>query len=789
MTRYGWNIRVLKLFFLVLPIALQGAPAAMADVTVPASDGTGVIADSGGNSLDEIVVTAQRRSADLSKTPIAISVLSSDTLTKAQITSESDLQAAVPGLTVRETSNSNQLNYSIRGQSLDAFSSSQPGVLPYVNEVQVGGAGGSTAFYDLQSIQVLKGPQGTLFGRNATGGAVLFTTAKPTDEIGGYVDARLGDYDLKQFEGALNVPLVADRLLARIAAFYEKQNGFQRNFYDGSTLGDVDRYGIRASLTARIGDEFESNFVGEYFHSGGNSLAAVLYSTNTHGIVPSLFLTSLVPPPPGAPVGGLAAFLPLQQLRGPFNADVNGSNGHLADNLELSDVSSLNLAEDTKIRNVLGFNALRSVDYTDSDGSPYGLIDNGPLGSTDGSAFPGQGNKTREISDELQIIGKTLAENLAYVAGLYFEDEKVDQTAVSDSFDLPPIAPGSATEHAALLHNKTEALYGEGTYDLGGVTGIQGLAITAGGRYSVEKHSVQFLPRDSGYDVPDSPTYQKYQENTDHQTSWHFGIQEQINADWLAYITTRKSFRDGGFNWLYGPEVGLGAVGGDRYLPETAKDVEIGAKFQGAIADLPTRFDLAVYSMTIDNVQRVAYVTVDGTISAITVNVPQAKVQGFDLDGQINPTNWLKVGSAVSYADARFSDNSAFVQGNPNPIPFGPYPDTARWSGSLYSEVTFHLQADLALAIHGELYDQTGTYFTSTFSTVNPGTSIPGYAIANFRVGLDQAKQGWTLSANVKNAFNRVYYAGGVGAGNLIETNAVIPGAPRTFSADIRYHF
>src|ERR1700692_166254 len=136
-------------------------------------------ADSQSGTLTEIVVTAQRREASLERTPVAVEVLTADALDKEAVTTEGDLQLSVPGLTVRTTENATQLNYSIRGQSVDAFTGSPPAVLPYFNEVQTTN-NSSTGFYDLDSIQVLKGPQGTLFGRNATGGAVLFTSTKPT---------------------------------------------------------------------------------------------------------------------------------------------------------------------------------------------------------------------------------------------------------------------------------------------------------------------------------------------------------------------------------------------------------------------------------------------------------------------------------------------------------------------------------------------------------------------------------------------------------------------------------
>src|SRR5665213_3839665 len=186
--------------------------------------------------MGEIIVTAQRRSESSSRTPVSILAISADQLTNAKVVSEQDLHVAAPGLSVRTGLSSNSLNYAIRGQSRDVFSGTRPGVLPYLNDVQIGGAGGSSLFYDLSSVQVLKGPQGTLFGRSATGGAVLFTTVKPTDEFSGYFSGLIGNYSARKIEGAVNIPIIedssGDALLARFAGFYDRRNGFQTNFFD-----------------------------------------------------------------------------------------------------------------------------------------------------------------------------------------------------------------------------------------------------------------------------------------------------------------------------------------------------------------------------------------------------------------------------------------------------------------------------------------------------------------------------------------------------------------------------
>ena len=195
--------------------AISSIPLSMACSQGLPTEANGVQGDSAAAAgTGEIIVTAQRRSESLQRTPVAVTAISSDALQRQVIVSESDLQTTVPGLTVKAGQSSNQLNYSLRGQTVDSFSSSRPAVLPYINEVQVGGSS-SSAFYDLQSVQVLKGPQGTLFGRNSTGGAVLFTTTKPTNEFGGYVTARGGNYAHFQGEGAVNVRLPAQPLRRR----------------------------------------------------------------------------------------------------------------------------------------------------------------------------------------------------------------------------------------------------------------------------------------------------------------------------------------------------------------------------------------------------------------------------------------------------------------------------------------------------------------------------------------------------------------------------------------------
>ena len=196
--------------------------------------------------LEEITVTAQRREEASSKVPLSVTAFGTEQLAERSITTERDLQSSVPGLVVRTNSSESQLTYSIRGQSVDPFSGVSPAVLVYTNDVEANtGAPGS--FYDLSSVQVLKGPQGTLFGRNTTGGAILYTTTMPGKTLGGYFTQRVGNLGMLESLGAIDLPF-SDAVRLRLAGDYYSRDGYQKNIYTGQELGGSKRRSVRATL-------------------------------------------------------------------------------------------------------------------------------------------------------------------------------------------------------------------------------------------------------------------------------------------------------------------------------------------------------------------------------------------------------------------------------------------------------------------------------------------------------------------------------------------------------------
>lgn len=327
-------------------------------------------------------------------------MVGAEALAKQAITSERDLQFATPGLTVRTSQNDNQLNYLLRGQTVDAYTSSLPSVLPYVNEVQVGGAG-SNAFFDLQSVQVLKGPQGTLFGRNSTGGAMLFTTAKPTGERTGYGAARYGRFNDMQVEGAVNGPVSGDKLLARVADYYAG---------NGTSISPVVTYVVPVAKNVP-GNPFVTNNI--YFP-------------------------------------GHAAFGAAQNARGPYAVDVDSLSNHRNRKWIISNITSLEINDNTKLKNVFG--------YVNSDYLSAGNIMDG---------------------------------GLEYVAGVYYVDSKEhlrNTSFILNGIGLPPQINAGTTTSKAITG------YAQATLD----TGLAGFKFTGAFAIHQKKLALPAMQMTSG---------------------------------------------------------------------------------------------------------------------------------------------------------------------------------------------------------------------------------------------------------------------------------------------------
>lgn len=747
---------------------------------------------------DTIVVTARRTEERLQDVPVAIAAFGAEALAERRINSEADLQIATPGLTVRQTVSSNQINYAIRGQSIDAFSFTAPAVTAYFNEVQVGGTS-ATSFFDLASIQVLKGPQGTLFGRNATGGAVLYAAAQPTETFGGYLKGGFGNFDNVEIEGAINIPVMSG-VAIRLAGRSQNRDGFQRDLVQGININSVDSKVGRASLLiAPDGSGFENIAVVQKGKYGGANGGLKMTVANGVNGAPATFInpiTQAVTPlttnfrdsyPAGvvstdprvnALFNGISDYLNKATSSGFYDVFLNRDNKHRATQTFISNTTSYQISDNLKIKNIFGYNKVLSRDNTDIDGSPYDWlkVGNDPTGFSDSYVYG-----TKQWSEELQISGET--GSLNYILGVYYAKEetynRIPLCITCDIASTPGPVPNVGFQGAYdfTQTNKSKAIYAQATYDI-----TDRFSLTGGFRYTWEKVSIGYGddPVSIGNLVNELPQTRK-----DAKPSWLVGLQYKVNDDLMLYFNQRGSWRTGGYNGTSMVPNADGRLVPTTFEPETTYDFEAGLKYSGDAGMMRGTFNLAIYDQYVKNVQRSPYVG----ISAVAGNVNKARISGIEADGSLQISQNLQIGGAISYTDARYTDGRATVGGAT--FVFGPYGDAPKFSGSAY----FRASTDLAddggeLALRGEFYGQSKFYYSNLANTIIPNARISGYSLINLRAEWNDIF-GSSVRAAVyaNNLTDKKYNVGGIALSAVTGSNAVLPGAPRMYGFEMAIKF
>jgi iron complex outermembrane receptor protein len=776
-------------------------------------------------ALQEVTVTARRTLENIETVPVAVQALSVEALKEQNITTETDLQAAVPGLLVGAGASATELNYAIRGQALDAFSYTSPTVLTYVDEFQVGGTT-ATTFYDMQSIQVVKGPQGTLFGRNATGGAILFTTTQPGNTLAGYLNLGAGNYSDKKAEGAITLPLASWASL-RLAGEIEKRDGYENNVYLtglGIQNGSLDNKNIRATL--RLGsDQFENTTTGQYGGQGGYSGAYKITHANPAaappappgtcaGTAPQCAGALLYPPnlPTGgynptllAQYNGMLNFINYQATQPFYDIFDDQTTKHDATLRLLVNKTSWTINDGLSLVNIAGYNNVWSRDKNDGVGSPFALL---PISLYSGPNSEGNTFSTEQYSDELQLAGSALGTRLNYLLGAYFlrdfEGENIPLNVGCGSIAFAMV-PGGCEVPGGFRYNfendeLSRALFAQADYEF-----VPGWRATAGFRETWEDVRFHYVhdsePQDAHFlaGVPEPSL-------SDHKPSWTLGLDWQVTHETLLYITQRGSFRVGGFNGTSTIPEALGSsyttptgIAIDSFKPETVRDLELGIKFAGRIGGLPTRINADVYESRISDAQRVVY----AGISSQTTNAKKAQIDGFEFEGLIDLTNWLQLGANYAYTDARYTDGTAnftrvaILTGNIvyEPIILGPYGDTPRQSGSFFVRVHHNLANQMGeLVFRADAFFQTAFYYTNLAQSqpvaLDPNTHIGGYSLANARIDWkDIARSKVDVSAYVRNMFDKHYEIGGIGLGAVVGTDGVILGEPRMWGVVLGVKF
>lgn len=781
--------------------------AAVLMVTASGATGSGAWAqqastETGISDDGAIVVTARRREENLQDVPISIVALGRDELRRAQIRTEADLQRAVPGLTIRQNGSANQFTYSLRGQSVDTYTGSPPGVLPYINDAQVV-TRAATTFYDLSSIQVLKGPQGTLFGRNATGGAILFETAKPTDTFDGYFLTRYGSFQQFDAEGAVSIP-VADAVGVRLAGVYSHGGAFVDNLLTGKKLGKQDMYSLRGTVVLQPTPNFSNTTVIQHTDEGGTNLPTVIFSAyacgETYNGAPlnstadcaygpaSPLFNAFIAAHPNLFPGGVAAAADRQRARGPWDVEINVPIYHDAQSTFGINTTRFDMNSDLTLKNIFMYNVSKADDGFDYDGTPYPIFQTGGVPTSDATSVidpVGFIQKTEQISNELQLQGTAVDNRLTFVAGAYYLHQRDENDSSLLVFDFSPIVAGQNVRYHQLTTTDSKALFAQGTFSL-----TDRLNVTGGLRWTWETTTArQLYGSVFGTDSP-------IEKLKDDKPSWTASLDYQVTPDLLLYVSHRASWRAGGYNYSVAPVDAPPAEGGNRFAPETTKDVEAGFKYSGSDLGVPVTFNVAAYHQWVKNIQRAAYVTdpAGGTPSLVTANVPKAEITGVEAALDIRPAHWINFGLSGAYTHARYTDNVVIltdVQGNPSPTEYGPYADAPKWTGNAYLELHHDLGVGAGeVTLRADVYGQTKFYFTNVANSLAPRAIIPGYALANARLSWANIQNtGLTAAVFVRNLFNTEYYAGGNSQAATLGVNTSVPGRPRMWGGELRFDF
>jgi iron complex outermembrane receptor protein len=737
---------------------LNVASLAMAD----GSTGTGssnATEDRRTAGLEEIIVTARRREENAQRVPIAITTISPQAMQDNNIATTQDLQFLVPSLTAT-TGNVGQRdssNVAIRGQGYGSIAG-QPAVAMYLNEVPIPTdydgqiAGGPGLFFDLENAQVLKGPQGTLFGRNTMGGAVLLQTARPTNDFGGRLQVGLGNYNDREIDGEINLPIIDDKLLARVAFNEQVRDGFTHvlsmpGYPNGTDLDNRDTKSIRGTVTFRPIESVQNDSIATYQEYTSHGSADFLTAVDPAGPAASTYPTLL----------GLFA---QQQALGarthiPIDTNLNGTGGSL---LAVQNITKVDLNDQLTVRNILGFDRARFNYLSNLFGT------NLPIFNVTRDLYP-----ANQLTDEMQILGKSFGGRLDWVAGAFYSDQGPPDHSVFPTLVIQVLlSPGTPQDVANVnqqrrLLIRSKALFAQGTYDLSEF--INGLKFTAGVRETWDYRLgstetagvVSSLPSDSS-----APT-------------WTAALNYQVAPDTSVYFTSRRGYRAGG---------STSASNGVTFpfSPEFVTDFEVGVKSDRNVGEVPVRTNADIYYQDYSNIQvnqLIPYTGQPGGLN-VTSNAAGARLWGAEFEAQAILTKNFQVGANFAYLSFAYTkfgpgvDSAALIGGETaNRIP-REYGVNARYNlpvseglGDVSVRANWHRQA------------QFGDFL---------GTSlIPSYALLNFSLNWDKVG-GAPVDAQVfvSNALNKTYESGGIGFLGVTERTY---GDPRLYGIRFTYRF
>ena len=731
-------------------------------------------ADTEASEPAEIIVSARRREESLQETPVAVTVFSGEALEDRQITQTQDLERFTPSLQFKPagqlSGNSAAAVVFIRGVGqLDPTAAVDPGVGVYIDDVYVGrSVGGTIELGDIASVQVLRGPQGTLFGRNTIGGAILVKTREPElGEFSGRSRFRIGEDNLIEGSTALNLP-ISETMAARFSGGFRKRDGYVVREFDGVRLGNDNVYTLNAALKWEASPGFSLLVRGDYTERDENGAPFVFAGINERAPVPAIASVGagcpgatipFAPLTPGNPRFG-APNVPLINdprcandfyNRGPY---VNGGTAPVLSTSKvwgLSATASLELTEALSLKSITAYRDTESRGVRDADNTPFVIL------TTD------VGAQSTQFSQELQLQLET--DTLSGILGVYYFDEDTDERAsVPISFPpSPPVissilagGPGSRDLQLSVLETKSFAVFGEATWEV-----TTGLELTGGLRYTEDRKTYQgtvlnlfpstlpdpnplptaAIPQGGPLFIFPTPNRETFSALTGSAS-----VRYQV-ADWLStYLSYARSFKSGGFNTRYNA-----APAGNVPIPfdeETVDSYELGAKMDfGAL-----RLNLAAFQADYQDIQLIFRA---GPVPLL-FNAGKARIRGFEAEASYRSGGFSFDGS-ISILDDQIQTVTPIPGATATVAPGDDLPLTPSFQASFGLAYDFELSPEMTLTPRFD-----GSYSSSlVFITGSvPEIEQDGYFVGNATITLSH-EDGWKLQGGLTNMFDERYLVQG----------------------------
>lgn len=691
-----------------LAIASAAAPALAQDR--PAEDGTAREA--------EIVVTAQKRSERLQDVPISITVVNPELLESTNARNFAELQGVVPGVFFHGNSGGGRTYITLRGATGLALNTGDEPVAVYVDDIYIarGVTVGMSDLLDLGGIEIVRGPQGTLQGRNATAGAILIRSADPTDVFSGYVNASIADPLEFRAQGAVSGSL-GNGLAARVAAGYVNDRGWAYNPVTDTHIGGAESFQSRLVLTYESGD-FDARIVGDY--SWTNNQPAIFRYANT----------DFSPLPTGAliPAGTATPNAPL------LPADRKA--------IFKDDIIALDPGTDTTVRTG-GFAAKLQYSFGDVDlvsvtGWRRALVEG--TNDSDGLATARMGYnhndaRSSQFSQELRLQSSG-NQRFSWILGAYFFDENqfYDDDIYNLRFSLPT---NTVTKYRGSLDTTSYAAFADATFRV-----TEQFHVIGGIRYTHDHKKLDAIIQPTNLDtnVTTTTIYAPPAETwTD--TSYRAKLVYQPSRDLMFFAGYGRGFRAGGYNpFAVQPS----------YEPEVNKSWEVGAK--GSLLDRALNFSFAAFLSDYSNLQLRAGVPTGG---AIITNAAEARIKGIELELVARPGPMTRLTGNLAYTDAKFTSFPTARDTLDRPVDAtgNKLPRTPEWQFFVQAEQDFALGGNLMLTAEANYRWRDRIYFFFTDQTAQPWQD-PANGEIGARLTLKPSDERWSFSVFGTNLAN-----------------------------------